>query len=361
MAPPHDRPRTLPVGDRRPIRGRSDVRDGPLRSVTCATHEPAPVAPGPAPARAPAGQAARGRGLGLRAEVGRLPRDRVRRRRRRAPAVAQRPPADPLLPGARVPRHARGPRRRDRHPRPGRPPALQRARPAHPPGRVADPDARGADAGAVHRVRPARARRRRAPRAALRRAARRAGGVRGRARRPDVRAHPRRARPGRRRGLAARRGGGHRQGARRALQARRAHGHGEDQAGPDHRRGRPRLAARQGGADGRLAHPRPVRRGRQDPRRRAHERVPGEGEARARRQAGAVRDRRARLGGPVAVGERPRARVDRAAPRARRRGLLRPRERRAHPARDQGPALARGPRSASPACSPSSMGSVPRP
>ena len=219
----------------------------------------------------------------------------------------------------------------------------------------------GADAGAVHRVRPARARRRRAPRAALRRAARRAGGVRGRARRPDVRAHARRARPGRRRGLAARRRGRHRQGARRALQARRAHGHGEDQAGPDDRRGRPRLAARQGRADGRLAHPRPVRRGRQDPRRRPHERVPGEGEARARRPARAVRDRRARLGGPVPVGERPRARVDRAAPRARRRGLLRPRERRAHPARDEGAALARGPRSASPACSPSSMGSVPRP
>ena len=37
-----------------------------------------------------------------------------------------------------------------------------------------------------------------------------------------------------------------------------------------------------------------------------------------------------------------RARVGRAAPRARRRGHLRPRQRRAHPPRDEGPALARG-------------------
>ena len=61
---------------------------------------PAPPARPPA-AREVAEDAARGRGLGLRAEVGRLPLDRVRRRRRGPPAVAQRQAAHALLPGAR--------------------------------------------------------------------------------------------------------------------------------------------------------------------------------------------------------------------------------------------------------------------
>ncbi len=59
-----------------------------------------------------------------------------------------------------------------------------------------------------------------------------------------------------------------------------------------------------------------------------------------------VRDGRARLRRPVALGERPRAGVGRAAARARRRGVLRSRERRADPSRDEGAALARGPRPA---------------
>ena len=44
-----------------------------------------------------------GDGLVLRAEVGRVPGDRLRRRRRELPPVAQRQAAEPLLPRARVP------------------------------------------------------------------------------------------------------------------------------------------------------------------------------------------------------------------------------------------------------------------
>ena len=65
-------------------------------------------------------------------------------------------------------------------------------------------------------------------------------------------------------------------------------------------------------------------------------------EARAGRQAGAVRDRRARPRRPEPLEEREGARVDRAAPRAGRRGHLRPRQRRPDPPRDEDPALARG-------------------
>ena len=112
------------------------------------------------------------RRLGLRAEVGRLPRDRLRRRRRGPPPVAQRPAADALLPRARVPGGPLRARRRDRALRRRRRPGLRRARPADPPGGVADRDARREDADAVHRVRPARARRRDPLRAAAGGAAR---------------------------------------------------------------------------------------------------------------------------------------------------------------------------------------------
>ena len=57
--------------------------------------------------------------------------------------------------------------------------------------------------------------------------------------------------------------------------------------------------------------------------------------------AGAVRDRRARLGRPQPLVGRPRPRVGRAAPRAGDRGQLRPRLGRAHPPRGEDPALAR--------------------
>ena len=63
--------------------------------------------------------------------------------------------------------------------------------------------------------------------------------------------------------------------------------------------------------------------------------------ARARRGARALRDRRARQRRGLALDARPRARVGRAATRARRRGDVRPRLRRAHPPRHEGPALAR--------------------
>ena len=63
-------------------------------------------------------------------------------------------------------------RRRDRAVRRRGPPGLRRARPADPPGEVAHRHARREDADAVHRLRPARARRRGAARAAAGRAAR---------------------------------------------------------------------------------------------------------------------------------------------------------------------------------------------
>ncbi len=67
-----------------------------------------------------------------------------------------------------------------------------------------------------------------------------------------------------------------------------------------------------------------------------------EAKARAGRRARALRDRRARLGRPQPLGGRPRARVGLAAPGARGRGELRPRERGPHPPRREDPALARG-------------------
>ena len=72
------------------------------------------------------------------------------------------------------------------------------------------------------------------------------------------------------------------------------------------------------------------------------QRLHRQGEARARRLPGAVRDRRARerRGQPLDPGAR--ARMGRPAPRARGRDHLRPRLRRAHPPRVEGPALARG-------------------
>ena len=66
-----------------------------------------------------------------------------------------------------------------------------------------------------------------------------------------------------------------------------------------------------------------------------------EGEARARRQARAVRDRRARHGRAVALVDGPRPRVGHAPPRARRRDHVRPRLERPDPPRGEGPAVAR--------------------
>ena len=74
---------------------------------------------------------------------------------------------------------------------------------------------------------------------------------------------------------------------------------------------------------------------------RPFQRLHRQAQGRARRGAAAVRDRRARQRRGVALDARPRARVGRAAPRAGRRGDVRPRLRRAHPPRHEGPALAR--------------------
>ena len=158
-------------------------------------HDASARAPRPPPAR-PLGQDAPDRRrLELRAQVGRLPLDRVRRRRRRLPAVAQRPRAAPLLPRADVPRGPLRPRRRDRAVRRPGPPGLRRARPAHPPRRVARRHARRADADALHRVRRARRRRRGAARAAAVRAPRAARGAGRRARRPHADVPPTRTAP----------------------------------------------------------------------------------------------------------------------------------------------------------------------
>ncbi|CAA9502017.1 MAG: DNA_ligase_IV_Ku-like, partial [uncultured Solirubrobacteraceae bacterium] len=294
--------------------------------------------PRPAPARQVGQGPADRLHVGLRAEVGWLPLHRVRRRRRRAPPVAQRQAAHPLLPGARLPAGALRARRGDRPLRRPGPTGLRRPRPARAPGRVADRDARQGDADALRRVRPARARRRGPPRAPAGGAPRRARG----ARRPARRPHALDARPRGGQALAARGGGRHRQGLHGALPARRARRHGQDQARPDHGGRGPRVAAGQGARHGRLAHPRPLRRRRRATRRRPHLGVQGGREARAGGQAQAVRDGRHLRGRALALEQHARARRGGPAARARGRGHLRPREQRPHPARGEDHALARG-------------------
>ena len=115
-----------------------------------------------------------GDAVGVRAQVRRLPGDRVRRRRRVHDPVARRQAAAALLPRAAVPAGALRARRRDRDRRPTTATRTStRFRTASIPAAVADRDARRADAGALRRVRPARARRRDAARAAVRGAPRR--------------------------------------------------------------------------------------------------------------------------------------------------------------------------------------------
>ena len=137
------------------------------------------------------------------------------------------------------------------------PPGLRRARPADPPRRVAHPHARGADADALHRLRPARARRRGPARAARRPSA--ATGWGELVEKPvdltPATEDPDEAQPWL-------------QGAEGVIAKRqdapylpgRAQGHGEDQARAHDRRGRDGLAPRQGGEHRRLADPRPLRR-----------------------------------------------------------------------------------------------------
>jgi hypothetical protein len=96
-----------------------------------------------------------GRRLAVRAQVGRLPGDRLPRRRRGLHPEPRPQAARALLPraaagAARQPARALRGRRRDRHPRRGRA-RLRRAAAAHPPGRLARAHARRADAGLVRR------------------------------------------------------------------------------------------------------------------------------------------------------------------------------------------------------------------
>ena len=132
----------------------------------------------------------------VRAQVGRVPVDLFPRRRRGGARQPQREADDPVLPrvgrgGHRRAAGALRDRRRDRHrhrPRPG----FRGAAAAHPPGRFAGAHARRADAGVVHRLRPAGPRRRRLHRPAVRRAPRRTGRRAGRrrARRSTSRRRP---------------------------------------------------------------------------------------------------------------------------------------------------------------------------
>ena len=262
--------------------------------------------------------------------MGRLPRDRVRRRRRRVPPVAQRAPADEVLPRARLPGGPLRARRRDRAVRRGGPPGLRRARPAHPPGQVADRHARGDDADALHRVRPARARttrrcstlpQARAPRAA--RAHRRQAG------RPDAGDRG----PGGGGAVAPARGGRDRQAP-------------DAPYGPGERVGMVKIKRvrtidavvvgwRPGKEEGTLGSLiiGALRRERRAARGRPLLRLQGAGEAGAPRAPRALRDRQARHGRPEPLEQRPRARVGRVAAGAGRRGHVRPRLQQPHPPR----------------------------
>src|SRR5919198_3347351 len=138
---------------------------------------PPPVPTG-GPAARPLGQeAARRGGVALRAEVGRLPYDRLPRRRSNPAPEPQRPADEPLLPGgarageeaAREAARARRGARGDRGWRAGVRPALA----AHSPGGVPGGAPGERDPGPLRRLRPAgggpqgsaRAPIRRAPRA----------------------------------------------------------------------------------------------------------------------------------------------------------------------------------------------------
>ena len=113
-----------------------------------------------APAGGDPARAARGRGLGVRAQVRRLPGDRVRGRRRAVPAVARGQAAAALLPRAGLPCRPLRAGRGDRGRRRGRGRGLRRAAAAHPPRRLADRAAGARDAGGVRGLRPVGPRRR---------------------------------------------------------------------------------------------------------------------------------------------------------------------------------------------------------
>ena len=114
---------------KRPIRGAHAPG-----SATVNGHGSAPRPARPAAARPLRRRAARRRGLGLRAQVGRVPRDRVRRRRRgRACSRAAAAPG-PLLPRARRCRRGAWCSTARSSSTGRRPPGLRGAPAAHPPG-----------------------------------------------------------------------------------------------------------------------------------------------------------------------------------------------------------------------------------
>ena len=276
----------------------------------------------------------------VRAEMGRIPRDRVRERRRALPAVAQRasplsryfpelrfPPGEYVLDGELV---ILGD---------GRPAGVRRAPAADPPRRVADPPAGRGDAGPVRRLRPARATTARCCSTSRSRARRKR--LEGRRDKPlDLTPCDARARGGG--AVAPGRGGRDRQGARCPLPAGRAHRDGEGQARAHDRR--VIVGWRPGKEEGTLGS---LILGLYDDDGELQVvghtlGLPREAEARAARVPRALRDRRARQRRPEPLGLGPRAGVDHRAARAGRRGELRPRQRPPHPPRRQVQALARG-------------------
>ncbi len=162
--PPHFRKQKRRAAPRRASRA---ARRAPMQRMS-RTREPAAAAAAQAPAGALAQGAAGGRGLRLRDQARRLSLPGVRRRRGGVPAVAHGQAARALLPRAGAPAGryvldgeivVRGERR---------PRGLRRARPAHPPGRLADRAPVRRDARRLRRLRPARPRGRVAARAAAR-------------------------------------------------------------------------------------------------------------------------------------------------------------------------------------------------
>ena len=163
------------------------------------------------------------------------------------------------FPELALPRRPLRARRRDRAVRRAGPPGLRRARPAHPPGGVAHPHARRADADALRRLRPARARTTRCCSSCRRPSAATASSS------SSTRRSTSRPRPTDPDGAQPWLQGAEGVIAKRQdapVPARRARRHGEDQARAHDRRRRHGLAPRQGGGHGRLADPRPLRRGR---------------------------------------------------------------------------------------------------
>src|SRR5262249_2145427 len=135
-----------------------------LRSPGGPALEAAPQAAACAFAKGAAG----GGGVAVRAEVRRVPRDRLRRWRRRLSPVQGREAAAPLFPRARLPTWPLRARWRASDPRRGWSRAIRCASKPTSPGGVEGEDARRRDAGVDARLRPARRRQAEAAEGAVR-------------------------------------------------------------------------------------------------------------------------------------------------------------------------------------------------